>query len=646
MQQDFNRRYEFARSLAEQVLYLRARAGKDAASARALRQELSEVLRETVSGHGELLGLFVAFEPNALDGRDADFVGQQALGSNDRGRFALYWLQPSLGQLQAVPGDEKLLADRSPGPSGAPFNAFITCSRDSARACLLEPYQDDSSGTPHLVTSITVPLIEQGRVVAVLGLDISLDTLQKSAAATAAGLYDGQGSVAIVSAGGLVAAHSQHRELPGKRLRDVQPDQAEALMSALTKGQARTLEDPERIGVLLPIQPIADAPSWGVLVSASRAALEAPVTAMQQQMQEQRLHSLTLQLAIGLAVALLGIVLVWLTARSVTRPIQQVARLLEDIAEGDGDLTRRLAHPGRDELGRLSAAFDRFLGRLQPVIAQVQQAVGDTRQTADQSRLIASQTSLGMQQQFHEIEQMAAALQQMSATAQGAAQSAAQAADAARHADQATGSGLLVIERTTRGIHDLAGGMNDGMARLQALAQSSDQIGSVMDVILSIARQTNLLALNAAIEAARAGDAGRGFAVVADEVRGLAQRTQASVEEIGVVIDNLRLGTRDVTVAMQHSHEQAQGNAEQARQAFAALERIRQAVTVITDMNVQIACAAEEQSNVASEIRRNVEAVRDVTASLSDQAERSADISEQLNTLATRQQGLIQTFRT
>ncbi|WP_416171827.1 methyl-accepting chemotaxis protein [Pseudomonas putida] len=233
----------------------------------------------------------------------------------------------------------------------------------------------------------------------------------------------------------------------------------------------------------------------------------------------------------------------------------------------------------------------------------------------------------------------------MSATAQAAAHSAAQAAEAARHADQATGAGVQVIESTTQGIQDLASGMSEGMQRLHALATSSEQIGAVMGVILSIARQTNLLALNAAIEAARAGDAGRGFAVVADEVRGLAQRTQASVEEIGAIIDNLRNGTHEVTGAMQLSYEQAQANAEQARQALQALAQIRQAVSVITDMNVQIACAAEQQSSVAEEVNRNVEAVRDVTASLSGQAERSAGISQQLNDLASEQQGLIERFK-
>lgn len=295
-------------------------------------------------------------------------------------------------------------------------------------------------------------------------------------------------------------------------------------------------------------------------------------------------------MSLGLALALLGMIMMWLAARSVTRPILHVAHLLEGIAEGDGDLTRRLEYGKRDELGRLSRAFDRFLDTLQPVIAQVQQAVRNTRDTADRSQQIASQTSLGMQQQLREIDQMATAVHEMSATAQNAAQSAVQAADAARHAETATGNGVQVIERSTQGIQALADDISHGMQRLQALAVSSDQIGSVMDVVLSIARQTNLLALNAAIEAARAGKAGRGFAVVADEVRGLAQRTQASVEEIGTIIDNLRNGTRQVTSAMQRSHEQAQDNALRSQQAFDALEQIRHAVGIITEMNVQIAC--------------------------------------------------------
>jgi methyl-accepting chemotaxis protein len=319
--------------------------------------------------------------------------------------------------------------------------------------------------------------------------------------------------------------------------------------------------------------------------------------------------------------------------------------MLKGIASGEGDLTRRLDYPRQDELGELAGWFNRFLDKLQPIIADVKRSVQDARGTADQSAAIASQTSAGMQQQFREVDQVATAFQEMSATAHDVAHNAAQAADAARSADQSSREGLGVIGKTTATIELLANEMNGAMQEVEGLANSSEQIGSVLEVIRSIAEQTNLLALNAAIEAARAGEAGRGFAVVADEVRNLAKRTQDSVEEIRQVIEGLQKGTREVVSSMQSSHRQAQGSVDQVEQAVAVLQRISQAVSVITDMNLQIASAAEEQSSVAEEINRNVASIRDVTATMAGQADESAQVSQNLNSLANQQQNLMDQFR-
>ncbi|WP_409301049.1 methyl-accepting chemotaxis protein [Pseudomonas sp. KCJK8993] len=250
-----------------------------------------------------------------------------------------------------------------------------------------------------------------------------------------------------------------------------------------------------------------------------------------------------------------------------------------------------------------------------------------------------------MEQQYRQVDQVATASHEMSATAQDVARSAAQAAQAARDADQATQQGLTVIDRTTRAIDLLATDMSTAMGQVEGLASDSEQIGSVLEVIRAIAEQTNLLALNAAIEAARAGEAGRGFAVVADEVRNLAQRTQESVEETRQVIEQLQNGTRDVVASMGNNHRQAQGSVEQVEQAVTALRQIGAAVTVISDMNLQIASAAEQQSAVAEEINSNVATIRDVTESLSEQANESARVSQSLNSLANQQQGLMDQFR-
>jgi methyl-accepting chemotaxis protein len=444
----------------------------------------------------------------------------------------------------------------------------------------------------------------------------------------------------------LLAGYSPDASKLSQRYEQVDPANGAELVGLLADSRPmHVLHHQQRLKVLASFAPIPGAKPWGVLLDVPEGALTGPAETLKQELDQLNTSGTLVQLGLGLLTAVVGLLLVWLMARSVTRPILGVAAMLQDIASGEGDLTRRLDYAKRDELGELAGWFNRFLDKLQPTIAEVKRSVQAARDTADQSSAIAAQTSAGMEQQYRQVDQVATASHEMSATAQDVARSAAQAAQAARQADQATREGLSVIDLTTHSIDTLASDMNSAMAQVEGLAHNSEKIGSVLEVIRSIAEQTNLLALNAAIEAARAGEAGRGFAVVADEVRNLARRTQESVEETRQVIEQLQAGTREVVGAMDSSHRQAQGSVDQVGQAVSALQKIGQAVTVINDMNLQIASAAEEQSAVAEEINGNVATIRDVTESLSGQANESARVSQSLNSLANQQQGLMDQFR-
>jgi methyl-accepting chemotaxis protein len=637
IRQQFMDAYQYGHGFSRQVLFLRDQAEKRFLDAFDLREDLTRQVKSALQANPELLGLSLVFEPNGLDGKDELFAGQAELGSNDKGRFALYWSQPTPGKVTSMALPEKDMADTSTGPSGEAANAWFTCPRTTLKPCVIEPYFYEIDGQNVLMTSIVFPLMVNG---------INLNSLQAVSLGASKKLYDGQTRVSIISPAGLLAGYSPDASKLSQHLDAVDKTNGAELLRMLgASSKTASLHSNQQLKVLAPFQPIPGGKSWGVLLDVPEKVLVGPAEALKKQLDDSNTAGTLVELGLGVLAALLGLVLVWLMARSVTKPILGVAQMLEDIASGEGDLTRRLAYDKKDELGQLAGWFNRFLDKLQPIIAEVKRSVQDARSTADQSSAIATQTSAGMEQQYRQVDQVATASHEMSATAQDVARSAAQAAHAARDADQATRQGLTVIDRTTTSIGNLAADMSAAMVQVEGLAANSEKIGTVLEVIRAIAEQTNLLALNAAIEAARAGEAGRGFAVVADEVRNLARRTQESVEETRLVIEQLQNGTQEVVGSMNNSHRQAQGSVEQVGQAVTALRQIGDAVTVINDMNMQIASAAEEQSAVAEEINNNVATIRDVTESLSGQANESARVSQSLNSLANQQQSLMDQFR-
>ncbi|HHM05686.1 MAG TPA: methyl-accepting chemotaxis protein [Gammaproteobacteria bacterium] len=348
---------------------------------------------------------------------------------------------------------------------------------------------------------------------------------------------------------------------------------------------------------------------------------------------------------VGVVISAGVLVFAWVMGGGLVAHLKKVSAALRDITNGGGDLSRRLPGSGNDEVGELVSRFNAFLDKIRSIIREVVTSTGQLSSSAEALQTIVSQTHHGVDQQQREGEHLATAMNEMSATVQDVARNAAEAAQAAHQADQEAAGGKQVVTRTIDAFDALASEVERTADVIQKLEQDSDNIGKVLDVIRDIAEQTNLLALNAAIEAARAGDQGRGFAVVADEVRTLAQRSEQSTREIQEMIERLQTGAQHAVSVMEESRGKAHDSVKQAAQAGEALEAITLKVSTISDMNTQIASAAEEQSAVAEEINRNITNISNVAHEAASASQQTASASQELSKLAAHLQNLVGQFR-
>lgn len=340
----------------------------------------------------------------------------------------------------------------------------------------------------------------------------------------------------------------------------------------------------------------------------------------------------------------LGIV-IWGLISRIVAPLNQAVVMTQDLAEGEGDLSRRLDENSIGEIGVLNGWINVFISKIQQHVISISSATSQLLSSAAELRMATNATNEIVQTQQSETDMVSTAMNEMAATVQEVASHAVSAADAANSADSAGKQGMQVVGDTVTAITSLASSIEEAANVIQGVETSSEDISKVSEVISGIAEQTNLLALNAAIEAARAGEQGRGFAVVADEVRALAQRTQDSIEEIKQIIERLQSGAKGAVDAMDQSRARAENCVEEADKTQRVLEDISHAVTTINDMNAQIASAAEEQSSVAEEINRNVVNIREVSDRTSVEAHKVTEIGGSIEQAAESLQQILSQFK-
>ncbi|MBZ6065923.1 methyl-accepting chemotaxis protein [Aeromonas schubertii] len=491
------------------------------------------------------------------------------------------------------------------------------------QAVLTEPYPDAASG--EILISAVAKLSEKGQFKGAFGGDLSLKTVS-DALNTAS--FNGAGYAFLLAGNGNIVSHPDN-QWNGKNY-------TELLGSRVPLEKNFTTIEHDGRELMLSFTPLSNLKGmdWYIGVVLDAEKVNAAASAVQA------------RAMVGIVIGvLISLVLLGMLTKALLHPLDALSGSLQEMNRGEGDLTRRLPDRSQDEFGLVAREFNGFVGYLQELISDVMfsasQIKGSCQQTSDEAYMAADR----LQQQLQELDQLATAMNQMASTANEVAQHAQAAAHAAHAANEETEQGVSVVSRSTSAIQRLADEMEQTGAAVNDLARFSQNIESILSVITSIAEQTNLLALNAAIEAARAGESGRGFAVVADEVRSLASRTQQSTREIREMIDQLQVGVRQTEEKMRQSRDIASQTAQDAQEANEVLGRIRDAISQINDMNLQIAAAAEEQSSTTEEINRNTTNIRDISQEVSQGAEQQAQHCLEMRGQIDQQLALLGRFR-
>jgi len=565
---------------------------------------------------GRILVLENLAQNIAHQGANADFPGlvdQPAFTSN----FQFTYVGQTNGVFTQRP-DAKMPDGYDPRQ-----RPWYTAAVAAGKPMLTPPYLAAVGG---LVVTIAMPVKSNGELVGVVGGDLSLATLVDIINAVD---FGGIGHAFLVDRDGQMIV-SPDSDQAMKNLKDIYPGSNLQVAAGL---HDVTLNGEQRIISFAPVSGLPSA-DWYIGLSIDKAKAYAPLS------QFRTSAIIAMLIAVAAIAGLLSLLIPVLM-----RPLTTMGRAMQDIAQGEGDLTRRLTVENKDEFGELAGAFNQFVERIHASISEVASA---TRQVHDLSERVMSASNasiIGSEEQSLRTNSVAAAINELGAATQEIARNAADASQHASGASDQANDGRQVMQETISAMTALSQKISESCEQIETLNASTDDIGQILDVIKGISQQTNLLALNAAIEAARAGEAGRGFAVVADEVRNLAHRTQESAEEIHKMITTLQVGSREAVHNMNASQVSSEQSVQVANQAGERLTSVTLRIGEIDGMNQSVAAATEEQTAVVESLNLDITQINVLNqqgvTNLNDTLKHCDDLSRQ----AGRLKQLVDSFK-
>lgn len=618
------------------------------------RDQINAILLNVLEQNPEFNGTYSCWEPNALDGNDSAFRTGKNGNNSVHGRFTPYWNRDANGNIAVQPLVEYDTYDKH--PNGVLKGGWYITPREKHIESVLDPFPYIVQGKKVWLTTLSVPVMVNGKFHGVAGTDYDLTFVQQLSEKVDKELMNGQGEVAIISYDGLVVAHSEKPELIGQHFKAALGDGWESALKTIQAGDSMSSMD-EATGMATALGAIdlgRTGRPWSVMIRISEDVILAEAHALDAALEERADSAAMWQTTVGIVVTLIALALIWFAARSIARPIKEAATLADTI--GSGDLSQRLQVQSADEVGQLGTALNsmadgleekaqiaekvangdltmdvqlasdkdvlgralhKMVDRLNDLLGQVQTASTQISTGSTQVSDASQTLSQGATESAASLEEITASMTEMASQTKLNAENADQANSLSKGAQSAANNGSKLMS-------DLVDAMGD-------INRSGEDISKIIKVIDEIAFQTNLLALNAAVEAARAGQHGKGFAVVAEEVRNLAGRSAKAAKETAELIENSTAKTRHGNDIVEKTEE--------------ALKEIVGGTTKVSDLVAEIAAASNEQSEGIGQVNSGLSQIDSVTQQNTANAEESAAASEELASQSTQLQHMLSQFK-